>query len=151
MTVNNSTPVLGPILALLKSKEFFAAVATLIVDMIVSLHPAFEGMRVELLAVVTTVGLAVIGGGLAKDIENARGIPISRLPIFGPLVSLLQSRKFLVSVGTLVANMAVAQLPSLQGSEDAMITVITVIGGVLVGSIAYEDGKKSAAPLGLRG
>lgn len=146
MTTNTNTPVVGPIIALLKSKEFFAAVVTLIVDMVVSLHPAFEAVRVELLAVVTTLGLAVVGGGLAKDIAAARGTPVVKLPLFTPLMDLLRSRKFLVGVGTLIANMVVAQLPSLQGSEDALIAVLTIVGSVLIGSIAYEDGKKAETP-----
>lgn len=67
------------------------------------------------------------------------------LPILGPLLSLLRSRKFMVGVITLVADMIVAQAPDLQPIRTEIVAVLTVLGGILISAIAYEDGKEKSA------
>lgn len=67
------------------------------------------------------------------------------LPILGPLLNLLKSRKFMVGVITLVADMIVTQVPELQPIRTEIITVLTVVGSILISAIAYEDGKEKSA------
>jgi hypothetical protein len=66
------------------------------------------------------------------------------LPLLGPLLGLLRSRKFLVAVVTLLVDMLVAQVPELEAVRTEIITAITLVGTLLIGSIAYEDGKEKA-------
>lgn len=70
---------------------------------------------------------------------------IFEVPLLGPLLNLLRSRKFLVAVLTLVADMLVAQFPALEPVRVEIITVLTAIGSVLIGAIAFEDGKAKAS------
>lgn len=66
---------------------------------------------------------------------------INLTPVIGPLLNLLRSRKFMVAVMTLVVNIVVAFMPSLEAVRTELMTVFTFIGSALVASIAYEDGQ----------
>ncbi len=65
-------------------------------------------------------------------------------PIIGPIISLLRSRKFMVTVMTLVVNVVIAFMPSLEAVRTELLTVFTFVGSALVVSIAYEDGQVKA-------
>lgn len=62
-------------------------------------------------------------------------------PVIGPLVGLLRSRKFMVALMTLVVDVLIAYVPALEPARGELITVFTLIGGLLVAAIAYEDGQ----------
>lgn len=66
-------------------------------------------------------------------------------PVIAPLLALLRSRKFIVAVITVLLDVLIAYLPSLEPVRSELLTVFTLIGSVLVGSIAYEDGKANGA------
>lgn len=66
-------------------------------------------------------------------------------PFLGPVVALLKSRKFWVSVATLATNIIVAQVPALADVQTELVAVITAVGVVLIGSIAHEDAAAKSA------
>lgn len=65
-------------------------------------------------------------------------------PIFGPLLGLLRSRKFIVAVVTLVVDVLLAYLPQLEPVRVELMTVFTLVGSLLMAAIAYEDGQAKA-------
>jgi hypothetical protein len=71
-----------------------------------------------------------------------------RKPILSPLVALLRSRKFLVSVSTLIIDVIIVYAPPLEPVRAELLTVFTLVGSLLVASIAYEDGQKKGNPGG---
>ena len=64
-------------------------------------------------------------------------------PFIGPLLALLRSRKFLAALMTLVIDVIIAYVPSLEPVRAELLTVFTLVGSVLIGAIAYEDGQKA--------
>ncbi|NDJ53182.1 MAG: hypothetical protein GYB68_08880 [Chloroflexi bacterium] len=74
----------------------------------------------------------------------AEPLPEPITPIIGPLLALLRSRKFLVALATLIINVVIAYVPELEAVQTELLTIFTLIGSVLVGAIAYEDGQKQA-------
>jgi hypothetical protein len=66
-------------------------------------------------------------------------------PIIDPLLNLLRSRKFLVAVFTLVIDVLVAYIPALEPARAELLVIFTLVGSILVGAIAYEDGKKNGS------
>lgn len=67
------TPIIGPLLALLKSRKFLTAVLGLLVDVIIALLPDLEPVRLELLAVVTAVSSILIGAIAYEDAHKVSG------------------------------------------------------------------------------
>ncbi len=65
-------------------------------------------------------------------------------PILGPLLRLLNSRKFMVALITLVVDLAIAYAPGLAPVQAELITVLTALGSLLIAAIAYEDGRAKA-------
>ncbi|GAB4479036.1 MAG: hypothetical protein Kow00124_24160 [Anaerolineae bacterium] len=59
----------------------------------------------------------------------------------GPLGALLRSRKVLVALVTLIVDVIVVLVPELEAAQGELLTVFTLIGSLLVASIAYEDGQ----------
>ena len=68
---------------------------------------------------------------------------IDLTPIFGPLLALLRSRKFMAALMTLIVDVIIAYVPTLEPVRAELLTVFTLVGSVLIGAIAYEDGKKA--------
>ncbi len=66
-------------------------------------------------------------------------------PVLGPLLGLLRSRKFMVALMTLAVDVLIAYVPALEAARGELLTVFTLIGGVLVAAIAYEDGQAKGA------
>jgi len=66
-------------------------------------------------------------------------------PIIGPLLALLRSRKFMTALMTLVIDAIIAYVPTLEPVRAELLAVFTLIGSVLIGAIAYEDGKKAGS------
>ncbi len=66
-------------------------------------------------------------------------------PVIGPLLELLRSRKFMAALITLVVDLIIAYAPALEPVRGELITVFTLIGGLLVAAIAYEDGQAKGA------
>jgi hypothetical protein len=65
------TPILGPILGLLRSRKFMVALMTLIVDVLIAYAPALEPVQVELLAVFTLIGSLLVGAIAYEDARKA--------------------------------------------------------------------------------
>jgi len=75
MFKDNRTPLIDPLLNLLRSRKFLVAVLTVVVDVIVAYAPMLEPVRGELLTVLTTVGsvlVATIAFEDGKAKEKAR-------------------------------------------------------------------------------
>lgn len=70
MESNNNTPFFGPLLALLRSRKFIAALMTLVIDLIVAYVPELEPVRSELLAVFTLIGVGLIASIAYEDGEQ---------------------------------------------------------------------------------
>jgi hypothetical protein len=68
-----TNPITGPLLALLRSRKFLIAVATLLVDLLIAYVPAFEGVRAELLTVFTVLGTTLIAAIAYEDGAKAQG------------------------------------------------------------------------------
>ncbi len=64
-------------------------------------------------------------------------------PLIAPILLLLKSRKFIVSVCALVLNFLVAAVPEIAPFRGELMTVITGLALALIGGIAYEDAAKA--------
>ena len=64
---------------------------------------------------------------------------LANLPLLGPFLALLRSRKFLVAVGTIAVNALIAQFPQLAPVQESLMALVTALAGVVIASIAYED------------
>lgn len=61
------TPIVGPLLGLLRSRKFLVALMTLLVNVAVAYAPALEPVQTELLTVFTLVGTALVGAIAYED------------------------------------------------------------------------------------
>ncbi len=61
------------------------------------------------------------------------------MPIVGPILNLLRSRKFMVALMTLIVDVVIAYVPALAEVQEPLLAVFTAIGVALVAAIAYED------------
>ena len=66
-------------------------------------------------------------------------------PVVGPLLSLLRSRKFMVTLMTVAVDLLIAYVPALEPVRAELLAVFTAVGLALVAAIAYEDGKAKEA------
>jgi hypothetical protein len=66
------TPVIGPLLELLRSRKFMVALMTLAVDVLIAYVPALEPARAELLVVFTLIGSLLVGA-IAWEDAAAKG------------------------------------------------------------------------------
>lgn len=68
-----------------------------------------------------------------------------RIPLISPIILLLLSRKGAIWLVSAIVTVLIAYLPQLEGVREnimgVLLTVFGVITSVLIGSIAYEDGK----------
>lgn len=64
-------PVIDPILIVLKSRRMIIALSALLVSLIVMAVPELEPVRSDLLTLVITLALAVIGGYTVEDAARA--------------------------------------------------------------------------------
>jgi len=69
----------------------------------------------------------------------------SRKPIWTPLLSLLRSRKFILTLAALLVEGAIYLEPSFEPLRGQVAAVIALLTTFLVGSIAYEDRASIAA------
>jgi hypothetical protein len=69
---------------------------------------------------------------------------MANLPIIAPLLALLQSRKFLVTVAGIIVNLIVLKVPELLPARDILMATISLAALGLVGTIAWEDRAKIA-------
>ena len=140
----NGVPIIGPFLALLRSRKFIIAVLTLTVNMFIADNADYEGIRELLMLLVTAIGglsffsVAAIDSAKKQNGLVAQG-KADVLPVFDPLVELLRSRKFLLAVATIVVNMLIAQSPELEGMREILMTLVTAGLGMLIAAILRED------------
>ncbi len=164
MTTRQIIPILGPVLALIKSRKGLLYVVSLAVMLLIAYVPAMEEVRQQLsdvllivFGLITTAMLAAIGfeDGQSKAAGNfpVRVDAIDFAPLWHPFVSLLRSRKVIVWLATVLVGFTVTNLPDLEPLEgqltDIYVLVVGVITSALLGAIAYEDGnakKPSPAP-----
>lgn len=64
-------PILDPLLIVLRSRRMLIALSALVAGVIVTLVPAFEGVHVELLTLLVTLALGLIGGYSVEDAAQA--------------------------------------------------------------------------------
>lgn len=83
------TPVLGPILAMLRSRKFIIALAVLLISLLTMAIPSLEEVRGELLTLLITLGLALIGGITIEDAAKA-GRDTAAAPTLPPADALLE-------------------------------------------------------------
>lgn len=69
---------------------------------------------------------------------------MTNLPIIAPLLALLHSRKFLVTIAGIIVNIVIIKLPELAPARDILMGVITLLAFGLVTNIAWEDRAKAA-------
>lgn len=74
------TPILTPVLALLKSRKFIVAVVALVINLLIAAAPGLEAFRTELVTVVTGLALALIGG-IAYEDGAAIGREVAAEPV----------------------------------------------------------------------
>jgi hypothetical protein len=134
MTFTKNT-MLGP--------ELVLAVAVLLINVLIAMYPPLAQARDSLMVIVTALGALLISGQLAARFHNSAGVPFFKLPLFGPVWQLLSSRKFWVAFATIVADMIVAQVPEMKAVRSDLIQFISILGGIVIAGIAYEDGKKN--------
>ncbi|MEM6281180.1 MAG: hypothetical protein AAF787_03225 [Chloroflexota bacterium] len=65
------TPIIGPLLLVLKSRRVLVAMVSLIVGFVVSVVPSLEPVQTELVVLVVTLALALIGGYSMEDAARA--------------------------------------------------------------------------------
>jgi hypothetical protein len=68
---NQLTPVIGPILNLLRSRKFMVALMTLVVDVIIAYVPALAEVQEPLLAVFTAIGVALVAAIAYEDAASS--------------------------------------------------------------------------------
>ena len=70
-TKPNLTPIVGPLLGLLRSRKFMVALLTLAVDVLVVYVPALKPVQAELLTVFTLIGSALVAvGGILQAMDT---------------------------------------------------------------------------------
>lgn len=74
------TPVVEPLLLMLKSRRVMTALATVIVGALSLAWPALDPVQTELLVLLLTLALAVIGGYSAEDAASAAREDASTAP-----------------------------------------------------------------------
>jgi len=67
MDFKDLTPIIDPLLNLLRSRKFLIAVFTLVIDVLVAYVPEFEAVRTELLTIFTLIGSLVIAAIAHED------------------------------------------------------------------------------------
>lgn len=82
------TPVIGPIMAILKSRKFIVALASLLVSLLVLAIPDLTEVRGELLTLLVAFGLALIGGITIED-AAAKGREAAAAPAVPPAEAIL--------------------------------------------------------------
>lgn len=65
--MNEPIPILTPVFALLRSRKFIVAVATLLVSLFLSVRPELAPIASPLVSLTVALGLAVIGGIAWED------------------------------------------------------------------------------------
>ncbi len=69
----NLTPIVGPLLGLLRSRKFMVALLTLAVDVLVVYVPALKPVQAELLTVFTLIGSALVASIAYEDGQTKSG------------------------------------------------------------------------------
>jgi hypothetical protein len=72
--MNENTPIVSPLLLLLRSRKFLLAVIGIVLDTVIALHPDLAPMREELLIGVTTI-VGVLIGGIAYEDGSEKKAP----------------------------------------------------------------------------
>jgi len=82
------TPVVGPIMAILRSRKFIVAAASLLISLLVLAVPDLAEVRGELLTLLVAFGLALIGGITIED-AAAKGREAAAAPAVPPAEAIL--------------------------------------------------------------
>lgn len=84
------TPVLGPILAMLRSRKFIVALASFLISLLTMAVPELAEVRESLLTVTIVLGLALIGGITLEDAAKAGKQEGPAAPVLPPADALLE-------------------------------------------------------------
>lgn len=66
------TVILGPLVALLRSRKVMVSLAALIVTVIVALVPELAPVKAEMIVMIFAVTAAIVGGVAAEDVAKVR-------------------------------------------------------------------------------
>jgi hypothetical protein len=69
------------------------------------------------------------------------------IPILTPLLALLKSRKVIVALAVLIAFFITNAIPSLAPQEGIIAGLLFGIGGLVIGTIAWEDVSVNLGPI----
>lgn len=69
--MNQVTPILGPLLALLRSRKVLVAISAVVTSIVLSAIPELLPIRDELLTLITTAALVLVGSIAVEDAAKA--------------------------------------------------------------------------------
>ena|SRR5690349_12393569 len=70
-------------------------------------------------------------------------------PVISPLLALLRSRKFIAAVLALLSSAFFYAFPQFEAFREPAVVLIGMFAFVLIGGIAYEDGKREATEISI--
>lgn len=159
--MNDVTPFIGPIIELLKSRKGLMWIASAVVTVLIAYLPAFEALRDQIMDVLLVCFTGLTGllvatiayeDGKLKFLKPLAPTKVDWTPIWSPVVAMLKSRKFVVSVVGVVVGFLVTNIPSLVDVQPQLTEIfmfcVTGLVSILFGSISWEDGKASEARRG---
>lgn len=124
------TPVITPLIALFHSRRFIVALCTLIVGAVCIAVPDLQPIRSELLILLVTLALAVIGGYSISD-ASANGRVVAQEPPKDPAQTLKEIIEQLIDAGLGVPQSSLAQLQALPGTEIRLDHYIAPDGSIV--------------------
>lgn len=72
MEAKKPTPVLGPLMALLRSRKVMIALVALIAGVLVAVVPKLQPVEAEMIVLITLVASVLIGGTAAENVAQLR-------------------------------------------------------------------------------
>lgn len=72
------TPILGPLLALLRSRKVMIALVALIAGIIVAYVPQLQPIEAEMIVLITFVASVLIGGTAAENVAQLRADAVTK-------------------------------------------------------------------------
>jgi uncharacterized membrane protein len=76
---SNLTPIIGPLIRLMRSRKFLVALMTVTIDVLVAFVPELEPVQAELIKIFTVIGLGLIASIAYEDGHNKQPIAVDIL------------------------------------------------------------------------
>lgn len=110
----------------LRSRRFWVATSTVILNALISQYPPLENVREQLLSVITWLGITLVGG-------------LSLTHAVNRLEPLWKSRRFWTAIGTAILSVGVAVFPPLAEVQVELIDIIASAGIALISGFTLTD------------